>query len=354
MNTSDSTQTLNHLSAVVAPQTAKLVSAVVLSYNRCDETRTCLQSLLKQSYTAVDILVLDNGSRDGSVEMLRSEFPQLRLLFMPKNYGDWEGRDIASRNCDGDYLFFVDNDAFMPPDTIEKLVERMEREPELGVVQARVVDPDTGIPEGAGFSSEVSQIEHYRATFLGGAALIRTDMFRKAGGFPHYLLGGGEMFLSMRLLDMGYRVLHYPETIIYHRRSPIDRTPGRRYYLGTKQRIRAVMTHFPGFLRPMFELFGKMISYSLGAFRRRLVLRLPYDLPRLMYWGLKEYRGPWRIQQETVHLIDYLHTHVVSTIDAYNSIPRKGSYFGTVLRRRLAGAPQKRIASTESKAPSAG
>jgi GT2 family glycosyltransferase len=327
---------------------AKRVSAVVLSFNRCDETRTCLQSLLQQSYPEIDILILDNGSRDGSVEMLRQEFPQLRLLCMPKNYGDWEGRDIAARNCDGDYLFFVDNDAVMQPDTIAKLVERMEAEPQLAVVQTRVLDPDTGIPEGVGFRPEIGEIEHYRASFLGGAALIRTDIFRKAGGFPHYLLGGGEMFLSMRVLDMGFRVMHFPGTIIYHKRSKLERVLPRRYYLATKQRRRAIMAHYPGFFRPTLELFWKLLSYAWGATRNGYFYRLPVDLPRLFYWGLEARRGTWRISQETVRLIDYLHTHLVTSAAEFEAIPRHKSCFSDIIWRRLGNRAPKTTTLTNS------
>jgi len=316
-------------------QSAPRVSAVVLSYNRCEETLTCLASLARQSCPNLEPVVLDNGSKDDSVAAIRREFPEFRLICMPRNYGDWEGRDIAARNCDGDYLMMVDNDAVMEPDTIEKLVGVMESDSRIGVVQARVVDPDTGLPEGMGRYPDRVNVSHYRATFLGGAALIRTEAFRRAGGFPHYLLGGGELFLSLRMLDMGYRIFHYSGTTIFHKPSVHERIPHQRFYLGAKQRIRAIMSHYPGVGRPLSELAWKLASYTLSAVRRRHALRLAWDLPRLAGWGLKDWRGPWIIRNDTVALFDYLTANFVTSAADYDAIAVDRGYLRSRIGSRL-------------------
>lgn len=311
------------------------VSAIVLSFNRCDETLGCLASLTRQTYGNVEITILDNGSKDDSVDAIRREYPGLKLICMPKNYGDWEGRDIAAKNCSGDYLMFIDNDAVMEEDTIAKLVEQMELDHRIAVVQARVVDPDTGEPEGMGEHPERVNINHYRATFLGGAALIRAETFHHIGGFPHYLLGGGELFVSLRILDLGQRILHYSGTTILHKKSTIERVPSQRLFLATKQRLRAVMSHFPGVMRPLLELGWKTTGYAIAAMRCGYVWRIPLDLPRLTYAGLREWRGDWIIKRRTVHLHDYLLTHFVTKEKEYDAMSLERGHFFAVVRRHL-------------------
>jgi GT2 family glycosyltransferase len=312
----------------------KLVSVVVLSFNRKEETLRCLAAVAKQTYAHLELVVLDNGSSDGSADAVAIAFPQATLFRMPKNYGDWQGRDIAAWNCRGDYLLFLDNDAEPQPDTIAKLVERMEAEPELAVVEAKVMDPETGEPEGVGDAPELADVDHYKASFLGGASLIRTAAFRQAGGFPHYLLGGGEPFISYRFLDLGFRILHYAGTTIFHSKSKHERVPAARYFLATKQRLRALMSHYPGVVRPMTELIWKSVGYAVGAVKRGYVFRLPWDLMRIVYAGVAEWRGPWRIKPETVHLIDYLRANVVKSGSEYLSIPVNRGYFAATVRRR--------------------
>jgi len=312
-----------------------LVSAVVLSFNRRDEILRCLASLKEQTYRPMEIVVLDNASSDGSADAVREAFPDVHLILMPRNYGDWEGRDIAAANCRGEYLFSLDDDATAEKDTVEKLVARMKSEPELAVVQAQVIDPPTGEPYQTGFGAEYANRSHYRATFLGGAALFRSVALQKAGGFPHYLLGGAESFLSYRFLDMGCRIFYCSETAIYHVRSAKARIPHQRCFLSSKQRLRALMSHYPGLARPAVEMCCKLASYTAEALRRGYVLHLPKDLFLLFLSGLREWRGPWRITKKTVRLVDYLRCYPVETPEEYAAIPVEQGHFLAFASRRF-------------------
>ncbi len=314
-----------------------LVSVVVLSFNRRACTLECLASVRSQTYRPLEVVVLDNGSSDGSAEAIESEFPEVRLIRMPRNYGDWEGRDIAAANCRGEYLFLLDNDAVAQPDTIATLVTRMEHEPELAVAQARVVDPVTGHLEGAEVGGRPIESDHYRASFLGGASLIRARALRLVGGFPHYLLGGGEPFLSYRFLDLGYRIVVCGQALVLHKKSPEQRAPHQRYFLSSLQRLRALMSHYPGLARPLLELCWKSVAYAAGALRRGFIWQLAPDMVLLVYGGLRAWRGPWRIKPDTVRLVDYLRSNVVSTPEEYIAIPLGHSHFLRFARRRLSG-----------------
>ena len=312
-----------------------LVSVLVLSYNRRQCTLECLESVRRQTYRPIEMVVLDNGSRDGSADAVAAEFPEATLIRMPCNYGDWEGRDIAAANCRGEFLFSLDNDATAEPDLVEKLVARMRLEPEVAAVQPRVVDPKTFEVEDAGISTQFCEQEHYRASFLGGAALFRMGALRAAGGFPHYLLGGAEAHLTYRFLDMGYRILYFPGGTIYHAKSSQERVPHQRYYLITLQRLRALMAHYPGLIRPLVELHWKPASYALGAIRRGFLRHVPGDVLRLWLGGLRAWRGPWRIKKSTVRLVDFLKHNAVTSQEEYVAISTRHTSLFTVAIRRL-------------------
>ena len=317
-----------------AGRRSPLVSAVVLSWNRRDETLQCLASLKRQTYAPMEIVVLDNGSTDDSADAIAQAFPELALLRMPKNYGDWQGRDIAAANCRGQYLLEVDSDAELEVDTVAKLVARMEREPEVAVVQPRIIDTQSETPYDRGFGRDRADIEHYQAVFHGCVALIRLSAYREVGGFPHYLLGGGEPFLSFRLLDRGHRIVYYPETTVRHAMSPLQRIPRKRYFLQNTQRLRAVMANYPGFGRPLLELCWKLSYYAYGAVRQGYLLQLPGDLLRQAGLGVSAWLGRPKIQRETVHLIDYLHCNMVTSLDDYRAIDRRRSYLLSLAKRR--------------------
>ena len=144
-----------------------LVSAIVLSYNRKEDTLKCLESLNKQSYPNIEIVILDNGSKDGSADAIAESFPKYTLIRMPKNYGDWEGRDIGLRNCHGNYIVCIDNDAILNPTVIKTMINYMQEDNCLAVIEPAVVDPDSG--QTYSCPPNISKLNHYRANFLGGA-----------------------------------------------------------------------------------------------------------------------------------------------------------------------------------------
>ncbi len=302
------------------------VSAIVLSYNRRDETLKCLTSLKEQDYATLEIVVVDNGSKDGSADAIQDGFPRVRLIRLPKNYGDWEGRDIALCNCTGEYVLCIDNDAVMEKTVVSKMVCAMENDPLLAVVEPRVVDPKSGEPFSV--SRDWVERDHYRANFLGGAALYRTQTLARAGGFPHYLLGGAEAHLSLRFLDMGYRILHLGNCTIFHDMSPRERVPHHRYFLSAKQRLRAYMAHYPGVLRPSCDFAWKVAHYASGAIQRGFIFHLPKDLIALVFAGFQAWRcGQWRVKKETIHLHDYLRAHPVSSLEEYYQVSCQYSRF---------------------------
>jgi GT2 family glycosyltransferase len=265
---------------------------------------------------------LDNASHDGTGDEVRQRFPNIKLLCMPKNYGDWEGRDIALANAGGEYVFCMDDDAWIDHDVIATLVARMQSEPELAVIQPTVCDPIKNITYG-GVNLDK---EHYCANFLGGAAMYRASDLRAAGGFPHYLLGGTELHLVFRFLDRDKRILYTPQTRVYHVQSVHSRIPRQRLYLSSLQRIRAFMRHCPGGFRAYAELVVKICSHCAALVKKGFFFHVPYDVATLLWHGIRARRLGPRVRPESLHRIDWLMTNVVTTKAEYLSADMSRSY----------------------------
>lgn len=310
------------------------VSIIILSYNRREEIIKCLESVSKQSYENIETLVLDNCSSDGSVEAIQNNFPEVNILRMPKNYGDWEGRDIAFSNCHGKYTAIVDNDAILTNDVITNLVERVEKESKVAIAEPRVEDPHTGEPFSC--SPSVADITHYRANFIGCTALFRTEVLRRVGGFPHYLLGGAELHLAFRVIDLGYRICHIGDTVVYHERSDKERLPHRRLFLQTKQKTRAAASHYPDAYRAYIDILWKAASYSYKAFASGYSLSVPKNALSIIKAGLvSRAHSEWKVKQDTVNTMDYLETNIVKSKRDYEMLPSDIDHFSERIKSRF-------------------
>ena len=125
------------------------VSAVVLSYNSVLYLERCVRNLvnaLQASDEEDEIWVVENGSSDNSAELLKDlekEFPKiLHPIYCDQNYGTTKARNMVLRQCTGRYLLLLDSDAEILVETLEKLIEVIDRDPICGIVAPRLIYPD--------------------------------------------------------------------------------------------------------------------------------------------------------------------------------------------------------------------
>lgn len=102
------------------PNDLPLISIGVSAYNRKDYLRLCLESLLAQTYPNCEIIVVDDGSTDGTGEMMAAEYPQIRYIYQ-ENAGDAAAKNHAAREASGTYIVYNDSDDLFLPDTVERL-----------------------------------------------------------------------------------------------------------------------------------------------------------------------------------------------------------------------------------------
>jgi len=113
------------------------VCIVVLNWNGIGDTLECLESIHRLEYPDFGVIVVDNGSRDGSAAILRRAYPQIALIENRRNLGYSAGNNQGMRRAweDGaDYVWLLNNDTVVEPDSLGKLVEEAERSPETGLI----------------------------------------------------------------------------------------------------------------------------------------------------------------------------------------------------------------------------
>jgi len=118
------------------------ITALVVSHNRADLLRRAIASLEKsEEREKLEILVVDNGSTDGSTEV-ESEFPNARFIRMPKNFGLTKAINVGVRGAVGEYILLLHEDIEVSPDTARVLAAALENQSEAGAVCPLLVTPD--------------------------------------------------------------------------------------------------------------------------------------------------------------------------------------------------------------------
>lgn len=194
-------------------------TVVIASKNRKDHLRRALASCMKQT-AEPEILVIDDGSSDGTAEMVRREFPTVRLIRHEMSMGVVVQRNRGARLASGDVIVSIDDDAEFPsPDTIAHTLREFV-DPCVGAVAIPFVNVNSGdevlqrAPPGANVL--------VTGAYIGTAYAVQRDVFLRLGGYREYIFHQGEEEdFCIRMLDLGFVVRLGSASPIHHYESPI-------------------------------------------------------------------------------------------------------------------------------------
>lgn len=211
------------------------VYMVVLNWNGRDMLEACLKSLQSQTCSN-EIIVVDNGSTDSSVELIESKFPNIHLMKQSKNHGFAGGVNIGIKYAmknDADAVALFNNDAVADKSWLENLVSILESSPDTGIVACKLLRSDgkffdstgdfyssRGIPFPRGRNQEdKKQFEKTEEVFgaSGGASLYRTRMLNEIGMFDERFFAYFEdVDISFRAQLASWKIIYQPNSIAYH------------------------------------------------------------------------------------------------------------------------------------------
>lgn len=242
------------------------VSVVLITWNRRDELRNTLNHLFLYPQYFAEVLVVDNGSSDGSPEMVMQEFPSVRLIRLHKNMGVCAARNIGAVNANNELLLFLDDDGFFDLTSVPLLVKEFESNERLAVLGCKIFQVNITNPSELDFKRfKPSVIETHPAyNFEGTAFMVRRSVFMRVGMFPDYFFYSNEEDdLSLRLLKEGYEVARTNQAIMLHYASPKQRPSTRHTYYYYRNIHFQIWRNLPA----MFALKESLAVVVGGLFR---------------------------------------------------------------------------------------
>ena len=296
-----------------------LVTILIITWNRKKDVLETVQSIYEQAYQNFEIIVVDNGSNDGTVDALSDAYPDVKVVPLDQNMGVSVGRNSGIAVAQGEIIFCLDSDASLDRDSLHNLVHRFWVESDIGVINCKIINVNTSEHVGGpGWSYSEDKKVHKDQEFLSwsfseGGAAIRKEVFDQVGLFWELLLFGCEgQDLSLRAWDTGYKVLYYPKSIVYHRASSQQRIIGKdRDCLSLKYHLYIYIVRYPiwmlAFLGPlkvsavMFRGIkrGYLLSVLMTLFEvvKTLPILIKYRKPihnhtAILYLKLLRQNGP--------------------------------------------------------------
>jgi glycosyltransferase involved in cell wall biosynthesis len=224
-------------------------TVVITTKNRCEDLRNALESVMAQRGTTIETIVIDDGSDDGTAEMVRATFPSVRLERREKSAGLIVRRNEGARLAAAPVIVSIDDDATFPsPDTIAQTLAEFDS-PLVGAVAIPFinVNQDTVVRQRAPDDGRLYEIFAY----IGTAHAVRRDLFNQLGGYREYFFHQNEeLDLCIRLMDAGYIVRVGRADPIHHFESP-KRVRSRMTIYGRRNDILFTMLNVPAIDLPV-------------------------------------------------------------------------------------------------------
>jgi N-acetylglucosaminyl-diphospho-decaprenol L-rhamnosyltransferase len=277
------------------------VSILIVTYKCRDAARDCLESIYEQtSGIDYEVIVVENDSGDGTAEMVRTEFPQARLIEMDENVGFAAGVNLAAGEAEGEYLLLLNPDTMVHEGAVRNLVGFARRHPEHGLYGGRTLHPDGTVDPGSCWDQQTVWSLVCFATMLTSAfpdsrlfdpesiggwqrdtvrevgmvtgclCLAPRHVWEELGGFDlRFWMYGEDADLSMRAIRAGYRPAITPDAVITHEVGVSSGTQVNKLTMILKGKATLLHKHWGSPRRQV-----GLTLLLLGAGSRALVARL--------------------------------------------------------------------------------
>ena len=218
------------------------VSVVILNWNGCDMLRTFLPSVVRYSKgEGVEVCVADNGSTDASVEMLRQDFPSVRVILLDQNHGFADGYNLALQQVEADYVVLLNSDVEVTEHWLEPMIAYLDIHPEVAACQPKIrswrqkdhfeyAGAAGGFLDKYGYpfcrgrimgvvEKDEGQYDKVIPVFwaTGAALVIRRADYKEVGGLDgRFFAHMEEIDLCWRLRSRGREIVCIPQSTVYH------------------------------------------------------------------------------------------------------------------------------------------
>jgi GT2 family glycosyltransferase len=243
------------------------VTTVVMTRNRWPDLRTSLPRHESR------VLVVDNGSDDGSVQLVAEHFPDVTVVPLGRNLGA-VARNVGVQRARTPYVAFADDDSWWETGALQRAVHHFEASPRLGLLAARVLVGDANALDAVSAAMAAAPLGHEPDLpgpsvlgFLACGAVVRRRAFLEAGGFDEVVqMYGEEERLAWDLRDAGWGLAYLDDVVAHHHPSAAPRSPGTAARLHRNRLLTAVM-------RRPWPSVGRTLIGCLGSAEGRAGVR---------------------------------------------------------------------------------
>jgi len=267
------------------------ISVIVVNWNGKEYLGECLDSLRRQTFRDFEVILVDNGSEDGSIESVQFLFPQLgRILRHPRNLGFAGGNNSGIRMAQGRYIALLNNDAQADPHWLEALVQTAEEDSQVGMWASKIylqglpkvidnvghlIYPD-GLNRGRGrLEKDYGQYDQQEEILFpsGCAALYRREMLEEIGLFDEeFFAYGDDTDIGLRGRLARWKCMYVPTAVVYHRYSQSSGaySPLKAFYV-ERNRVWIAIKYFPlsVLLKSPFYTLWRFLLQGYGALTGR-------------------------------------------------------------------------------------
>jgi GT2 family glycosyltransferase len=279
------------------------VGVVMITWNRREEALRSVGRLLALPERP-RVVVVDNGSDDGTAPAIRAAYPAVEVVASPVNLGA-VGRNLGVELLDTPYVAFCDDDTWWDPGSLTLAADTLDAHPDVAVLTARILvepggreDPivpelrDSPVPGRPGLPGPAL------GSFLAGASVLRREAFTAAGGFsPKLWLGGEEELLAVDLATAGWELCYLESLTVHHEASRLRDSTRRR-----RDGLRNTLW-FVWLRRPVRPALRRTVHLALTVPRDRTSALAAWDALRGAGWVLAERRRvPPRVEARLASL----------------------------------------------------
>jgi len=207
----------------------EFVSIIIANHNGKEYLDKCLDSLKNTKYSNFEIVVIDNNSTDSSLELVKQNYPHVKLIELKQNLGFAASNNLAAREARGEFCIFLNNDTIVTSTWLSELVRSLIRgkDKQVAIAQSFLLRPDGRVDSsgdfidrfGRSYSSILRNPPEDREILSarGACMIVRKEIFWKLGGFEEDFFASFEdVHLGWKAWIAGYKVVLASNSIVYH------------------------------------------------------------------------------------------------------------------------------------------
>jgi len=258
-----------------------VVSVIIVNWNGRHHLELCLPALTQQTYAPFEIILVDNGSTDGSTSYVQKHFPEVRVIALAENHGFARGNNIGIEASTAPFVALLNNDTKPDPSWLADLINTAMTDERVGIVASKMLFFDRPhLINSAGICLDRVGIAWDRlggmpnddavvveAVFggCGGAVLYRRAMLDEIGLFDEdYFAYLEDVDLAWRASLTGWRCLYVSTAVVYHRHSAtsVEGSPFKSRLLG-RNKVWMILKNYP--LLPLLRYLPLILLYDAGS-----------------------------------------------------------------------------------------